>query len=340
MKMELTAQKEKIPNIPTQSSPTDVQNTALDNEARIAAPEQTQRTQPTASEGFLQRNDGKIPAEMICREILEEADNPNILNDYLPPLKKVNLSQLKARVRSVNQMLENVQIADVMELIKVCKGVAKVITKEFNPKKRKCETDVRNSENKVIPNKPMCLVRIERSMDELFGDIDRLHKFQRLKRPKREGLVKKYRLTETNRREIIEICKQRLQALKAKRQRYLKAADRKQQNSDFKYNRKRLFNEMLGKSSVTDEAPDKTESETFWKNIWDKEETEVTNDSILNEVSSFIKNKANQEAVIITLSDLKEQLRRTPNWKATGLDGLHGFWIKTSHSYTAEWLYY
>ena len=154
-----------------------------------------------------------------------------------------------------------------MELIKVCKGVAKVITKEFNPKKRKCETDVRNSENAGIPKKPMWLVRIERSMDELFGDIDRLHKFQRLKRPKREGLVKKYRLTETNHREIIEIRKQRLQTLKAKRQRYLKTADRKQQNSDFKYNRKRLFNEMLGKSSVTDETHDKTESETFWKNI-------------------------------------------------------------------------
>ena len=44
-----------------------------------------------------------------------------------------------------------------------------------------------------------------------------------------------------------------------------------------------------------------------------------------------------QGNINITKEDVSIHLRKMPNWKATGLDGLHGFWLKNSFLFTWQW---
>ena len=184
--------------------------------------------------------------------------------------------------------------------------------------------------NNVRPEtwKPKWLIRIERTMKELFSDIDRLHKLKHMKTMKKEKLIAKYRLTDKNLQETIEICKQKLQAMKARRIRYLKANERKQQNKDFKFNRKKLFKEILGKGKTSDDVPDKDECERFWKNIWGTSVDDEFDDLLLRRVANKVKDNHKQEPCLITMAELTEQFRRTTNWIAAVIDGIHGFWIK------------
>ena len=103
---------------------------------------------------------------------------------------------------------------------------------------------------------------------------------------------------------------------------------RRQQNKDFVYNRKRLFSDILGKGKDTDKPPDRTDCEIFWRSIWGERMTDEGTDWITRKVADNITIKEEQVNCVITLEDLKEQLRKTPNWKSPGVDGIHPFWIK------------
>ena len=48
----------------------------------------------------------------------------------------------------------------------------------------------------------------------------------------------------------------------------------------------------------------------------------------LKEVELELENVNIQENVEITKEDVTMQLRKMPNWKAPGLDGIQGFWLK------------
>ena len=176
---------------------------------------------------------------------------------------------------------------------------------------------------------PIWMQRIEKQMEELYKDVDRLSKLPHLKPGKRIRLSRKYQVNETNVSEVVEICKQKLQALKARKKRYIEAVKRRKQNEDFQHNRKKLFQEILGSSNGPDQTPDEKECESFWRSIWttDAVENESTND-IIQKVTSYLEGTERQAECVITTEDLKKQLRKTPNWKAPGIDGLHAFWLK------------
>ena len=48
----------------------------------------------------------------------------------------------------------------------------------------------------------------------------------------------------------------------------------------------------------------------------------------LKEVELKLENISIQEDVKITKEDVTKQLRKMPNWRAPGLDGIQGFWHK------------
>jgi hypothetical protein len=177
-------------------------------------------------------------------------------------------------------------------------------------------------------SKPQWLSRLDKTMSSLYKDVDRMKKFNRLNERKRTVLRKKYQLNQENLPEILESCTQKLSALKARKERYINRINRKKQNKDFLHNRKRLFNEILGEGKNSDSSPDPQLCEQFWKSIWSNDDPHESMDWIVEKVSELHSQKETQADSVITLNELKDQFRKTPNWKAPGMDGLHPFWLK------------
>jgi hypothetical protein len=196
----------------------------------------------------------------VLHAIYRETLKDNILNERLYPLKEINIIKLKQQVRKINDSLKGIHLPTMNDLIIICKAIAKVITSEEQPRVVNKAKEGKCNEHKQ--HQPPWLTRLNKSMDELFRDTDRLRKFTKLKRCKQQRLVKQYGLTAFNLEEIIESCQQKLKALKARRKRYIEAMKRKQENKDFIFNRKKLFTKILRKDENVDPTPDKNECET------------------------------------------------------------------------------
>lgn len=267
----------------------------------------------------------------ILIEIDQEiSTNTNLDKEYIKPLKKVNQSKLKQRVNTINESLRNLpRITDLMSFVRICKAVAKIVTREFAQSTKESATQDRECGRKHHSvGKPKWLSRIEKKMSELYKDIDRLKKYDKIGLRKRLVLFKKYQVNQSNVKEIIEICEQKLSAFKGKKIRYSKQVTKRKQNTLFRYDRKKLFNEILGKGRDAECPPDPQKCEDFWKNIWGTEEKHESMDWIIDKVLKMNENKVQQTNYIITLDELNYQLRKTANWKAPGIDGLYPFWIK------------
>jgi hypothetical protein len=248
------------------------------------------------------------------QKVMTEMKNPTILTDPVIPLKTIRYNILIPRIAEANELVKNVPCENLLDLLKAYKSIAKVISQELSPRKMKPPSN---------GLKPWWLSRIERNMQTLFKDIDRLQKYHRLNQHKKDRLIIKYRIENHDVNWAIETCRQKLWALKAKRKRYLENEQRRKENQEFSFNRKRLFDRMLKRSSENNVKPEYTETERFWRSIWTPQNPTTT-----QEYSFEMMTASKQEECFITLQDLRKQLKKTANWKAPGLDGLHGFWVK------------
>ena len=69
--------------------------------------------------------------------------------------------------------------------------------------------------------------------------------------------------------------------------------------------RKKLFAELTGETQESNEIPDAYQSRVFWSEMW----------------SESKEHNRNEEMVSM-------QNRKIVHWKAPGIDGVQGFWIK------------
>ena len=106
---------------------------------------------------------------------------------------------------------------------------------------------------------------------------------------------------------------------------------------------KGFFNEINGVNQNQNVSPEANEARTFWSSIWDNPAVHNDQAEWLNEVKMELKVDVDdmQNDLVIDERMLKKQLRKTPNWKAPGPDGVQGFWYKHLyflHSKIAEHL--
>ena len=87
-----------------------------------------------------------------------------------------------------------------------------------------------------------------------------------------------------------------------------------------------MYRELDG-SLQENVAPDADDALTFWSSIWGEHVEHNRNAEWLNDVRECI-GKNSQTSVRINTENLKHHLKKVPNWKAPGPDGLQGFWIK------------
>ena len=84
---------------------------------------------------------------------------------------------------------------------------------------------------------------------------------------------------------------------------------------------------MDGKSHEENIIPYKEKTREFWSGIWKKDVKYNESVDWIQKVEEEMQGNK-QRNVEITLTRIKESIRKMANWKAPGPDGVHGCWIK------------
>ncbi|CAG5046421.1 unnamed protein product [Parnassius apollo] len=128
--------------------------------------------------------------------------------------------------------------------------------------------------------------------------------------------------------ERIDDLKQRIAAWGKRIRRYTEKSTRFNQNRLFQSDQKRLY-ESLERPMVsrTGSAPNQADTVAFWRGLW-SEPVNHSEGPWTEVVASQCAGITPMDPVIITPDDVAEAVRRVPNWKSPGLDGLHHYWLK------------
>ena len=89
------------------------------------------------------------------------------------------------------------------------------------------------------------------------------------------------------------------------------------------------------------EAPVANDAINFWSEIWGKEAHHNKEAEWLENFRCEVSDIGQQSNITITEKEVKALLKKFPNWKAPGPDGVQGYWLKnfvSLHSKLAEHL--
>lgn len=135
--------------------------------------------------------------------------------------------------------------------------------------------------------------------------------------------------------EVLDHLKQILAVKSNRLRRYREAATRRSQNALFYRNQKAFYRALQTQThnnQPPEQPPDPKPTLEYWKNIWADTTQHQTN-------ARWIADEKKRTARIpymidnnITAEEIKNQLRKTQNWKAAGIDNIHNFWLKRFHS--------
>ncbi|CAG4940400.1 unnamed protein product [Parnassius apollo] len=128
--------------------------------------------------------------------------------------------------------------------------------------------------------------------------------------------------------ERIDYLKQKIAAWGKRIRRFTERSRRFNQNRLFQCDQKRLY-KSLEQPEVcgAGPGPDQANTVAFWRGLW-SEPLNHSEGPWTEVVASQCASITPMEPVIITPDDVAEAVRRAPNWKSPGLDGLHHYWLK------------
>ena len=84
---------------------------------------------------------------------------------------------------------------------------------------------------------------------------------------------------------------------------------------------------MDGIRNINNEKRNVEDSKEFWSNIWDNEKEHERNAEWVRELRAE-KGNMKQNDINITTEMINEQVKKIPNWKSPGPDGVQGYWLK------------
>lgn len=128
-----------------------------------------------------------------------------------------------------------------------------------------------------------------------------------------------------------ERLRQRIVALGARIRRYNEAATRKKENNLFSSNQKGFYRylESRGTSDNDDmNLPSASAMKDFWSEIWSIPKQHAEEAYWIQQEEYACRNIPEMSEVFISTEDVKRSIKRTHNWKAPGVDGIHNFWWK------------
>ncbi|CAG4965465.1 unnamed protein product [Parnassius apollo] len=128
--------------------------------------------------------------------------------------------------------------------------------------------------------------------------------------------------------ERIDHLKKRIAAWGKRIRRYTERSTRFNQNRLFQIDQKRLYKSLERPMvSGTGSAPNQADTVAFWRGLW-SEPVNHSEGPWTKVVAGQCASITPMDPVIITPDDVAEAVRRAPNWKSPGLNGLHHYWLK------------
>ncbi|CAG4982539.1 unnamed protein product [Parnassius apollo] len=136
--------------------------------------------------------------------------------------------------------------------------------------------------------------------------------------------------------ERIDDLKQRIAAWGKRIRRYTERSTRFNQNRLFQSDQKRLYKSLERPMvSGTGPVPNQADTVAFWRSLW-SEPVNHNEGPWTEVVASQCAGITPMDPVTITPDDVAEAVRRAPNWKSPGLDGLHHYWLKGTATLTPD----
>ncbi|CAG4952836.1 unnamed protein product [Parnassius apollo] len=128
--------------------------------------------------------------------------------------------------------------------------------------------------------------------------------------------------------ERIDDLKQKIAAWGKRIRRFTERSRRFNQNRLFQSDQKRLYKSLeRPKVCGAGQGPDQADIIAFWRGLW-SEPVNHSEGPWVEVVASQGASVTPMNPITITPEDVAEAVRRAPNWKSPGLDGLHHYWLK------------
>ncbi|CAG4958593.1 unnamed protein product [Parnassius apollo] len=128
--------------------------------------------------------------------------------------------------------------------------------------------------------------------------------------------------------ERIDDLKQNIAAWGKRIRRFSERSRRFNQNRLFQSDQKRLYKSLERPEACgTGPGPDQADTVAFWRGLW-LEPVNHSEGPLMGVVVSQSASVTPMDPITITPEDVAEAVRRAPNWKSPGLDGLHHYWLK------------
>ena len=101
-----------------------------------------------------------------------------------------------------------------------------------------------------------------------------------------------------------------------------------EQNRLFASNQKQFFRSLGGEEGGVTEQPNAQEVTEFWSNLWGVPVTHNDEARWVSDVERELIGVRKQETITVTKEKVAQNVRKIPNWKAPGPDGIQGYWLK------------
>lgn len=237
-------------------------------------------------------------------------------------LRYFNRAEVSNAALKVDRILQYIPTRDITETRDLIRA-ASILVGEIvglKPKKQR------------VKREPFWKRRIENDIKTLrkhLSKIDQWYKrgWKSGKESEKRMLERKYDIRKRGFRTVIEMLKQRISSKAVKVRRYSERNEQYHQNRLFTTNQKQFFRNLEG-GVEENTAPDADEARDFWNGIWGESVSHNTEAEWIRSVREELANVPQQEPISIKCEDVKGQIRKLPNWKAPGIDGIQGYWLK------------
>lgn len=275
----------------------------------------------------LSQEEVKIRQEVLM-EMAEESPRMS-----LPKLKMT--SKVKEQINQMNEIIKTIKTTNLEETNKLIYiiaaktiGMLGMKTVESNMKKKE----------------PFWKRRIKQTKERLRKDAAQLNRIVRKEMELPTYLKNKYKISKTKTvNTAYEEAKQRLTATTTKLQRYTDREEQYKQNHLFMNNPKQFYRNLRSPPRAhmeqEEQTPNKEELKQFWDNIWSREKHHNQGAKWIRDIRGEFNHVNQQNEIVITTADVRRSVAMTSNWKSTGPDQIHNFWLKhltETHSKLAD----
>ena len=255
--------------------------------------------------------------ELLRKVLIEIRQNP----EKIPPNLRYNdRKMVKAATMKVNKVIALIRTESITETNIVLRAAGNVVAEMVGHK-------TRNPKENRTPHWRRRILEKQKALRKDLGQLNRMKRNELQNEGTKSKLERKYRIEEKGIVAVHEEVQQRLVAIGAKLERYDNRTEQYRRNRLFESNQKKLFDELDGVERET-VVSDAEESTRVWSNIWGKLVKREENPEWLRNVEEELTGLGVQDNIHIEATKLKKQVKKMPNWKSPGHDGVQGYWIK------------